>query len=184
VNTLPGDHSVVFYHDNELTSLVGSYLLEAIAEGGVAVIVATPEHRLWVNAWLMQRGVDLAAVTGNGSYIVLDARQTMHGFVVGDWPDAAAFWTALSPILATASRRNRPVRVFGEMVALLWDAGLMQPAIELEALWNEMARQYAFSLLCAYPTAAVLGPEHSDALAQVCSAHTATAGLPAPASEA
>ena len=82
---------MVFYHDNELTSLVGSYLLEAIAEGGVAVIVATPEHRLWVSAWLMQRGVDLAAVTGNGSYIVLDARQTMNGFVVGDWPDAAAF---------------------------------------------------------------------------------------------
>ena len=178
VNTLPGDHSVVFYHDNELTSLVGRYLLGAIAEGGIAVIVATPEHRLWVNAWLMQRGVDLAAVTGSGSYIVLDARQTMNRFVIGDWPDAAAFWATLSPILTTAATRNRPVRVFGEMVALLWDEGLVQPAIELEALWNELAKQYSFSLLCAYPTASVLGPEHSDALAQVCGAHTAATGLP------
>ena len=42
------------------------------------MIVATPEHRLWVNAWLMQAGVDLGAVTGNGSYVVLDARQTMN----------------------------------------------------------------------------------------------------------
>jgi hypothetical protein len=178
VNTLPGDHAVVFYHDNELTSVVGSYLLGAIADGGVSVIVATPEHRLWVNAWLMQAGLDLGAVTGNGSYVVLDARQTMNSFVHGDWPDAAGFWRALSPVLATASRRQRPVRVFGEMVALLWADGLVQSAIELEALWNEMAKRYSFSLLCAYPTASVVAPEFSDALAQVCGAHTASAGLP------
>jgi MEDS: MEthanogen/methylotroph, DcmR Sensory domain len=177
VNALPGDHAVVFYHDNELTSLVGSYLLGAIADGGVAVIVATPEHRLWVSAWLMQAGVDLGTVTSNGSYVVLDARQTMNEFMRGDWPDAAAFWNALSPLLATASRGKRPVRVFGEMVALLWDAGLVESAIELEALWNGMAKQYSFSLLCAYPKASVTAPEFSDALAQVCGAHTVSAGL-------
>jgi hypothetical protein len=184
VNTLPGDHAVVFYHDNELTGVVGSYLLGAIADGGVAVIVATPVHRLWVNAWLIQRGVDLAAVTSNGSYIVLDARQTINGFVHGDWPDAAAFWNALSPVLAAASGRKGPVRVFGEMVALLWDAGLVQSAIEVEALWNEMAKRFSFSLLCAYPTASVMAPEFSDALAQICGAHTASAGLPELATEA
>lgn len=178
VNALPGDHAVVFYHDNELTGLVGSYLLGAMADGGVAVIVATPEHRLWVNAWLMQAGVDLGTVTGNGSCVVLDARQTMNGLMHGDWPDAGAFWNALSPVLETASRRNRPVRVFGEMVALLWDSGLVESAIELEALWSEIAKRYSFSLLCAYPTGSVTAPEFSDALAQVCGAHTVSAGLP------
>jgi MEDS: MEthanogen/methylotroph, DcmR Sensory domain len=183
VNTLPGDHAVVFYRDSELTGVVGSHLLGAIADGGVAVIVATPVHRLWVNAWLIQHGVDLAAATSNGSYVVLDARQTMNGFVRGDWPDAAAFWNTISPVLAAASGRKRPVRVFGEMVALLWDAGLVQSAIELEALWNEMAKRYSFSLLCAYPTASVTAPDLSDALAQVCGAHTASAGLPERASD-
>jgi MEDS: MEthanogen/methylotroph, DcmR Sensory domain len=180
VNTQQGDHAVVFHHDNELASLVGSYLLGAINDGGVAVIVATPEHRLWVNAWLMQAGLDLGTVTGNGSYIVLDARQTMNRFVLSDWPDAAAFWHTMSPVLATAGRRNRPVRVFGEIVALLWDAGLAEPAIELEALWNEMARHFSFSLLCAYPSASVTPDEHSDALAQVCAAHSRAAGVPEP----
>jgi hypothetical protein len=180
VNAVPGQHAVVFYHDNELASVVGDYLLGAIADGGVAVIVATPEHRLWVNAWLMQAGVDLATVTGNGSYAVLDARQTVDGFVLGGRPDASAFWSALSPVLAAAVRRNRPVRVFGEMVSVLWDAGLVDAAIEVEALWNEMARRYSFSLLCAYPLASVLADEHTDALAQVCGAHSHAAGLPAP----
>jgi hypothetical protein len=173
-----GDHAVVFYHDNELAGLVGGYLLDAINAGGVAIIVATPEHRIWVNAWLMQAGVNLATVTTNGSYVVLDARRTMDGFVVGDWPDPASFWRAISPVLAAAARRRRPVRVFGEMVALLWGAGRPDAAIELEALWNEMARHHTFSLLCGYPAVSVLGKEHSDALVRVCESHTATVGAP------
>jgi MEDS: MEthanogen/methylotroph, DcmR Sensory domain len=171
-----GEHTVVFYHDNELASVVGGYLLHAIRAGGVAIIVATPEHRIWVNAWLMHAGVDLASATTNGSYVVLDARQTMDGFVIGDWPDPASFWSTLSPVLAAAARRRRPVRVFGEMVTLLWDAGHTDAAIELEALWNEMARHHSFSLLCGYPLASVDGDAHRDALSRVCEAHTGTAG--------
>ena len=173
-----GEHAVVFYHDNELAGVVGGYLLDAITGGGVAIIVATPEHRMWVNAWLMQAGVDLATVTTSGSYVILDARQTMDGFVIGDWPDPASFWTALSPVLAAAARRRRAVRVFGEMVALLWDAGHSDAAIELEALWNEMARRYTFSLLCGYPLASVGADDCSDALARVCESHTRSVGAP------
>ena len=69
------------------------------------------------------------------------------------------------------------VRGFGEMVALLWDAGQLDAAIELEAMWNEMASQFSFSLLCAYPQAATSGEEHSDALAHVCDAHTQIRGI-------
>jgi hypothetical protein len=176
VNAQQGDHSVVFYRDSELAGLVGPYLLGAIDDGGVAVIVATPEHRLWINAWLMQAGLDLGTVTSNGSYIVLDAMQTINRFVRSDWPDAAEFWQTMSPVLTTACRRKRPVRVFGEMVALLWRDGLVEPAVELEALWNEMAKRFTFSLLCAYPHAAVTLAEHSDALAQVCAAHSRASG--------
>ena len=171
-----GEHVVVFYHESELASVVGSYLLEAISDGGVAIIVATPEHRMWVNAWLMQAGVDLASATTSGSYIILDARQTMDGFVRGNWPDPASFWKTISPVLAAAAGRRRRVRVFGEMVALLWDAGHTDAAIELEALWNEMARQHTFSLLCGYPLASVRGDQHGDALSRVCDSHTASIG--------
>lgn len=179
-NAEQGDHAVVFYHDNELANLAGSHLLSAINEGGVAVIVAAPEHRLWVNAWLMRAGLNLSAVTSNGSYLVLDAKQTMDRFVLGDWPDAAEFWTTMSPILTAACRRGRPVHVFGEMVALLWQEDQFESAIELEALWNEIGKRYEFSLLCAYPLAAVAADEHSDALAHVDAAHSRSAGLPEP----
>jgi hypothetical protein len=174
----PGDHAVAFYQDNELAALVGGYLQSAITDGGAAVLVATPEHQSVVNAWLTRTGVDLAGAQADGSYVLLDARQSINRLIVNGRPDAAAFWETMSPVLAAASRRNGPVRVFAEMVAVLWGAGLVDAAIELEALWNEIGKQYPFAMLCAYPAATVTDEAYNDSLAQVCCAHSAVLGAP------
>jgi hypothetical protein len=174
----PGDHAVAFYQENELAGLGGAYLHSAIRAGGTAVVVATPGRRSQVNAWLTCTGLDLAGAQADGSYVQLDASHTMSRFIINGRPDAAAFWETMSPALAAASRRHGPVRVFGEMVAVLWDAGLADSAIELEALWNEIVRQYRVALLCAYPAAAVSDDADSDSLAQVCCAHSAVVGAP------
>ncbi len=71
-----------------------------------------------------------------------------------------------------------PVRIFGEMVALLWDAGQAGAALEVEAMWNELAAQFSFSLLCAYPLWSVTGPGQVDQVTEVCRAHTAVTGEP------
>ena len=174
----PGDHAVAFYEENELAGLVGAYLRSAISDGGAAVLVATPELRLLVNAWLTQAGIDLAGAWADGSYVLLDAGQTISRLIINGRPDAAAFWETMSPVLAAASRRQGPVRVFGEMVTVLWGMGLVDAAIEVEALCNEIGRQYPFAMLCAYPAAAVTDEAHSDSLAQVCCAHSAIVGAP------
>ena len=150
----------------------------------MAVVVASPEHRLAFEARLARAGADTAAATASGSYVPLDAAETMHRCVVGGWPDAAGFWLAISPVIREANQAGRPVRVFGEMVALLWDAGLVNAAIELEAMWNELAGQYAFSLLCAYPAESVSCSGHADALTQVCRAHAVAVGVPPEPGEA
>jgi anti-sigma regulatory factor (Ser/Thr protein kinase) len=58
------------------------------------------------------------------------------------------------------------------MVSLLWDEGHVVAAIELEALWNDLARMLPFSLLCAYRADSVLGAGQADALARVCASHS------------
>jgi hypothetical protein len=180
----PGDHAVAFYQGNELAGLVGAYLLSAIRAGGSAVLVATPDCRSQVNAWLARSGLDLAGAGADGNYVQLDAGETVSRFILNGRPDAAAFWATMSPVLAAASRKQGPVRVFGEMVAVLWDAGLADAAIELEALWNEIVRQYPVASLCAYPAAAVSDEADSDSLAQVCCAHSAVVGAPPGAAKA
>ena len=43
-------------------------------------------------------------------------------------------------------------------------------------MWNELAAQYSFSLLCSYPADSVRGDQHQDALAEVCRVHVSVAG--------
>ena len=174
----PGDHAVAFYQENELAGLVGGYLQSAISGGGAAVLVATPEHRSVVSAWLTAAGIDLTGAWADGAYVPLDAGQAIRRFTINGRPDPASFWEIMSPVLAAASRKRGPVRVFGEMVSVLWETGLVDATLELEALWSEIARQYSFALLCAYPVVAVSDGAYSDSLAQVCCAHSAVIGAP------
>ncbi len=173
----PGGHAVLFYSDgDELAGRVSEFLLEAIRAGGVAVVIATPAHRESIEAALAGTGTDVAARQADGLYVALDASETMDRFMVADWPSAASFWQVISPIVARAAEAGAPVHVFGEMVALLWDFGQVSAAIELEAMWNELAAQYSFSLLCSYPADSVCGDQHQDALAEVCRVHASVAG--------
>lgn len=173
------DHAVLFYRDEqELTERVSEYLLPAVQDGGVAIVVATSDHRRSLERHLADTGVDVAAARARGVYLAPDASETMRGFMVADYPDPGRFWQAISPLLRQAAKAGQPVRVFGEMVSLLWDAGLIDAAIEVEAMWNELGGQYPFSLLCAYPAQPVSCAHHHDALTEVCRVHTQVTGAP------
>jgi signal transduction histidine kinase len=59
------------------------------------------------------------------------------------------------------------------MVALLWANGQADAAIKLEQLWNDLARQHAFSLRCAYPITGFRDATHADHFLKICSEHSA-----------
>jgi len=175
-----GGHVVLFYRDEEeLTSSVSEFLLPAVTDGnGTAIVIATPDHRRSFEERLAGAGVDVAAARARGSYLDFDASQTIRGFMVGDRPDPAGFWRVTSPLLRRAAEAGQPVLVFGEMVSLLWDAGLINAAIEVEVMWNELGDQHPFSLLCAYPARPVACSHYLDALTEVCRTHTEVTGSP------
>jgi PAS domain S-box-containing protein len=59
------------------------------------------------------------------------------------------------------------------MVNILWATGNYEAALRLEQLWNQLAREHSFSLLCAYPIAAFSSPKHTDGFLRVCAEHSA-----------
>ena len=179
LHTAPRDHLVVFYrHDRDLTEIAAEYLLGALRDGGAAIVVGTWEHRLALGRHLVRAGVDLAAARSAGTYFDLDAGDTIEAFVADARADPASFWAAITPVIRRAAQAGQPVRIFGEMVAVLWDNGQLGTAIEVEAMWNELSAQFPFSLLCAYPVASVTGAGQFDLLAEVCRAHSAVTGEP------
>ena len=137
-----GRHVVQFYgRDEELAERVTDYLLGALDSGGVAIVIATPEHRRAFETRLGRAGVDLAAARDDGSYLPWTPAQTLHDLMAADKLDRASFDRVIGTVIRGAGAGGRPVRAFGEMVALLWDDGLVNDAVQLEELWSELGRQ-------------------------------------------
>ena len=174
-NLIDGQHVVQFYgHDEELTERVTGYLLEALRGEGVAIVIATPEHRREFQTRLTRAGVDLAAARDSGAYLALDARETLRQFMAADRLDGAAFGRVIGGLIAQVGAAGRPVRAYGEMVALLWDDGLVNAAVELETMWDELGRRHCFSLSCGYRADSVT--DDVDAFVQVCRLHQEVVG--------
>ena len=92
--------------------------------------------------------------------------------MVGGSPDGARFAEAIGGFIGAGAANGRQVRVYGEMVALLWEAGNVTGAIELETLWNGLGAEVPFSLFCSYPAHLMSGTDAADAFARVCHLHT------------
>lgn len=177
VRLADGDHVVHFYEgDDDLVRVVAGYLSAAVADGDAVVVIATPEHRIEFDAALAVAGINATAAGRTGRLVVLDAAGTLAGFMTGDVPDPVAFDRVVGKVVRDAVATGRPARAFGEMVAVLWQAGNEAGAIALERLWNELAERHPFSLFCAYPVHAVGAADAAGAFSEVCHLHSEVVG--------
>jgi hypothetical protein len=172
-----GDHVVQFYRDDqELAGLAGGYLVEAIRDVGVTVVIATGEHRLAFERRMTDAGVDVTAAAARGDYVALDAEQTLAQLVTGGALDPARFELVIGGLIGEAAGTGRPVRAYGELVALLWEAGLVSAAVELEELWTILGRRYPFSLWCGYPAGQMTAEGLAGEVTDVCRLHSVVLG--------
>jgi hypothetical protein len=179
----PTDHAVQFYQaDDELAAAVSGYLAEGIKSGDGVIVVATAPHRLMFETALAQAGVDVAGERHAGRLLTEDATRLLGRILGGDGLDQWHFRSAISSLILRAAAGGRRVRIYGEMVGLLWDAGHVARAIELEALWNGLRALLPFSLLCGYPSSPEASGDSRDAVREVCGLHSdviATRSFPA-----
>jgi MEDS: MEthanogen/methylotroph, DcmR Sensory domain len=173
----PHRHVVQFYDgDEELAESAGDYLADAIAEGGAAVILATTARCAAFEARLAARGVDVAAARHDGTLVCLDAVRLARRLTSAGRVDRTGFDAEIRPAILAAAGPGGPVRVYGEVVAVLWAAGHVNAALELEGFWNELGREIPFSLYCGYPRESVGDSEHQGAVSEVCRLHTGVLG--------
>jgi hypothetical protein len=186
----PRDHVVQFYGaDEELAVTVGGYLAEGLLSGDGILVVATASHRRAFAAALARAGIDQARERDAGRLLMEDAAELLDRFLVGDALDHERFESVASGLILRAAAGGRPVRIYAEMVAVLWDAGQVGLAVELEELWNGLGALLPFALLCAYPSRLMTGAETADAVREVCVLHSAVSaaepeGAAAPGSAA
>ena len=168
------DHLVVFYDDDQhLAASVTEFLAPALASGGTALVVATPEHIRRFREELEAAGVDAPAALVDERLVLLDAAATLASLMPnGCVPDGGLFREIVGGKLDEMASRGAPVMVYGEMVALLWADGNVSSAIALEGLWNDIGSHKQFRLLCAYPMADLDRSGSSDSFRKVCELHS------------
>lgn len=167
-------HLVRFYDDDKLLlKEVGDFIEAALSVGGSAIIIATPDHvsalrRRFSESWIDPQ----QAAIWTGNLRIHDAEETLSQFMIDDWPDESRFDAVVGTIVRMACREGGTVHAFGEMVALLCAQGRFDAAIRLEEMWNVLAGEARFSLLCAYPWNLFPTTELSSAFRAVCEAHS------------
>jgi signal transduction histidine kinase len=182
------NHIVQFYEAEEaLTENVGRFIAAGLEGGESIVVIATPEHRAAFCNQLRLLGNDITVQIAKSQLTLLDARGTLAQFMVGDMPDWTRFREVIGKVIESSHRVGmQRLRAYGEMVDLLWRDGNRPAAIALEEFWNDIAREYTFSLLCAYVMGNFLKSGDASQFDHVCATHThvipaeSFASLPSP----
>jgi anti-sigma regulatory factor (Ser/Thr protein kinase) len=172
---VPHQHAVSFYdHEYELVDTVARFVAEGLAQHQRVVVVLTEPHRVAVESLLCVLGVDPQVEHRAQRYIALDAEMTLGAILDGDIPDVGRFEQSIRGFVSDAREDGSEIRMFGEMVNLLWQRGNVAGAIQLEGLWNDLLAEDPFELLCAYPSTHLSGSRLADVNA-VCARHSSVA---------
>ncbi len=172
----PGhDHAVQFYESPEyLSAVVADFVIDGLARGDSAVIIATGKHAADFSRALRDRGVDVEAVRKAARLTLLPASETLSRFMTAAVPDTRAFDSFIGKVINRARRASTSgaVRAYGEMVDVLWRVGNREGAIALEQLWNGLEHRGAFSLLCAYSLKRFSHANDFEQFRRICDQHS------------
>jgi hypothetical protein len=168
-------HAVQVYADlDELAGSVAAYLSAGFENGEPAVVVATREHVTRFAEKLAAAGWDEQKVQADRLLVLADADAMLAEFMDGELPSAPAFEAVVGGLLDRVAERfpRGRTRVFGEMVDLLAERGQTEAAVQLEQLWNELARRRSFTLLCGYRMDVFDRATQTGLLPDVCAEHS------------
>ena len=149
-------YHAVRFSDNEesLAKIVAEFLADGLTDGMPGIVVATPAQRAAIVRELGARGLDVVSLKQSDDLVLLDAADTLSSFMANAKLDARAFNDSLCAVIARAcrGRTDCTVRIYGQMVDILWKEGKRDLAIRLEMLWNQLATRSVFRCSAAMPS--------------------------------
>lgn len=174
----PCEHSVQIYEDDEVFfSALSSFVAEGIKTGDGVIVIVTRDHLKILESRLAALAISVADAKKSGQFIPCDADEVLKEFLVEGWPDRELFESTVNNLLekARGNQKQRRVRAFGELVALMWAKGYNGATVNLEHLWHSLCQSKDFSLFCAYPKAGFT-EQAAESIRTICEVHTRVIG--------
>jgi anti-sigma regulatory factor (Ser/Thr protein kinase) len=168
------EHEVAAYDDaGDLATRVSAFVASGLTAGERVITISRRDHAAAVDDLLAEAGLDPAHARRHDRLVTLDVDATLAGLVVDG---AVEPGRAADMIRAMLPADGPPTRVYGEMVAVLWERGDVLSALELESQWTVLTRERPVHVLCAYP-APLLADSMMGDVARVCDLHDAVSLL-------
>jgi DNA-binding NarL/FixJ family response regulator len=169
-------HDVLFYSsDAVFVAALGRFIAQVLHEGNIAVVLVTEAHERSLQRSLRASHVDLALAIRQQRYVPVNISEVLAKVMVNGWPDPARCLAANGDLVPEAAwraaGRHARVAACGEWSSLVWTHGQVEAAIQLEHLWDEIAKSRQMDVLCAYPITA--REERAEAARSLCAEHTA-----------
>ena len=140
-------------------------------------MLATKSHRDSLLHRLKAEGVDTDGALHQGTYVSLDAADTLSAIMVNDLPDPVRFFERIGGFIEAAARVAKSeeprIVVFGEAVALLQAEGKADAAIRFEQLGNDLPKTHKVDILCAYSLSSFHGEKDAHVFQSICAEHSA-----------
>ena len=174
----PRRHDVQFYSsDSVLLESFGRLLGTALESGDAAIVLATKAHREGLVERLKAEGFDVDVAIRQGTYISLDAADTLSTIMANGVPDRTGFRKGLTGLIASAAKaaeKEHPrVAICGECVGLLCALGNRNAAMRLEEVGNDLLKAHNVDIMCAYPLSSFPDGKHAQVFQSICAGHTA-----------
>jgi hypothetical protein len=166
-------HIVQFYpYDSALLTALANFIGTGLEQNETCLVIATRAHTERLNTELYSRGFGVGEARAEGKYLTYDARELLDTFMGDKLPDHEKFTNVAASLLTMAEQRGRPLRVFGEMVAILWQEHKQTAVLQLEKYWNEVTSGRDLTLFCAYPMVQFDSYVHGEALSGIKHLHS------------
>ncbi len=170
-----GQHIAQTYQDERfLIEAVGVFAGAGLNNGDGILLAATKPHLRAFTEQVTSMGFDVDAAKRQGQWRELASDEVLVKVMEAGRPNPEVFkQLASKAIRETRGPNGNPrLRIFGELVNILWMTGNLPGAMAIEALWDELGKTYPFTLFCGYRMdnfgkAASSGPFQS-----VCQSHS------------
>jgi CheY-like chemotaxis protein len=169
-------HHVLFCSsDAVLVEGFSRFIAGELREGNAVITLATEAHHQSLQRNLQASHVDLVLAIRQKRYVPVSISELLTKVMVNGWPDSTRFLEATEHLMTDAALRATSqyakVAACGECSSTVWARGHVEAAIQLEHLWDEIAKSRQMDIRCAYPRAARV--ERGRAVRRLCATHTA-----------
>ena len=172
---VPSDHVVQLYQDPDfLNRAVCRFAGAALANGEGIILVPTLTHWDAIRPRLEAEGVDVDVARERGQLTVVDADEFLPDFMRDAMPDSPLFLGLAADVIgqARAGGRYPRVRWWGEMVNVLWERGDAAASMNLEDLFDQLAKRHDIAIFCSFLMDNFNGDVHARILPRLGTNHS------------